>query len=346
MNKNNKKIKACGKEVRICQVGGQALMEGIMMRGVYGYAQVIKNPKGELITESEVLPPASDKHKFFGLPVVRGSYRLVDSLKIGMKSLFRSAEIAGLEDENEKPSKFEMWLEKKLGDKSKEVFMTIALVLSLTLTISLFFLLPNFIAGLIISKSSSRILYNLVEGVIRISIFLGYLFAVSKMKEIRRVFMYHGAEHKTIHCYEHDEELTVSNVRKYSTLHPRCGTAFLFVVMIISIIVYSFIPRHPIAILNILLRILLLPVVAGIAYEFNRFAGRHNGPITKVLRAPGMAMQKFTTVEPEDDMIEVAIIALQKALEIDEEALKEPNYSAKVYPEDQLDLTKKDKEAI
>ncbi|MGI6529232.1 MAG: DUF1385 domain-containing protein [Clostridia bacterium] len=313
------------KNMRICMVGGQALMEGIMMRGEHGYAQVIRNPEGELVTEVEKLP-ATDVNKFFTLPVIRGSYRLIDSLRIGMKSLFKSAEIAGLEDENEKKSKFDLWLEKKLGDKSTEVIMAIALVLSLALTITLFFLLPNLIAGLIIGKGKSRILYNLIEGVIRIAIFLGYLIAVSKMNDIKRVFMYHGAEHKTIHCYEHNDPLTIENVRKYTTLHPRCGTAFLFVVMIISILVYSLLPRFDLFILNLLMRILFLPLVAGIAYEFNRFAGRSNGIVARVLRAPGLAMQYFTTKEPTDDMIEIAIIALIKALEIDEE-VRNPDVS-------------------
>lgn len=304
--------------VRICMVGGQALMEGIMMRGEHGYAQVIRNPEGELVTEVEKLP-ASDVSKVFTLPVIRGSYRLIDSLKIGMKSLFKSAEIAGLEDDNANKSKFDLWLEKKLGDKSTEIIMGLALVISLALTITLFFLLPNLIAGLIIGKGNSRILYNLMEGVIRIGIFLGYLLAVSKMNDIKRVFMYHGAEHKTIHCYEHNEPLTIENVRKYSTLHPRCGTAFLFVVMVISILIYSLLPRFDFFVLNFLMRILFLPLVAGIAYEFNRFAGRSDGVVAKVLRAPGLAMQYFTTKEPDDDMIEIAIIALTKALEIDEE---------------------------
>lgn len=180
MSKKNKDKKNIDNEVRICMVGGQALMEGIMMRGEYGYAQVIRNPEGELVTEFEKIPAAQEKHKILALPFIRGSYRLVDSLKIGMKSLFRSAEIAGLEDETEKKSKFDIWLEKKLGDKAPEFFMTIALIISLALTITLFFLLPNLIAGFIIDKEKSQILYNLIEGIVRLTIFLGYLLIVSK----------------------------------------------------------------------------------------------------------------------------------------------------------------------
>lgn len=306
------------KEVRICMVGGQALMEGIMMRGQHGYSQVIRDPEGQLVIETETIPE-SKRHKFFDLPIVRGSYRLIDSLKIGMKALFDSAEVAMSEEEaKENKSKFDLWIEKKLGDKAMGFFMGFALILSLGLSILLFFLLPNFIAGLIISKGSSRILYSLIEGLVRISIFLAYLFAVSIMKDVKRVFMYHGAEHKTIHCYEHDEELTVENVRKYTTLHPRCGTAFLFVVMIISILIYSLVPRFDFFLFNLLVRLALLPVIAGIAYEFNRFAGMNNNIVTRILRAPGLAMQYFTTKEPDDDMLELAIVALNEALKIDD----------------------------
>ena len=157
---------------------------------------------------------------------------------------------------------------------------------------------------------------------------MGYMIIIAKMKDIRRVYMYHGAEHKTIHCFEHEEELTVENVRKYSKHHPRCGTAFLFVVMIISILVYSVVPRFSVIWLNIGMRILLLPLIAGISYEFNRFAGKHNNRLTRILRAPGMAMQRFTTREPDDDMIEVAIVALKEALKFEEAYESVPNYSA------------------
>lgn len=341
-NKKKKEKKIIDNEVRICMVGGQALMEGIMMRGEYGFAQVIRNAEGELVTEYEKIPPVQEKHKILAFPFIRGTYRLIDSLKIGMKSLFRSAEIAGLEDDSESKSKFDIWLEKKLGDKAPEFFMTFALIISLALTIFLFFLLPNLIAGLLINKEKSQILYNLIEGIVRMMIFLGYLLSVSKMKEIRRVFMYHGAEHKTIHCYEHDEPLTVENIRKYSTLHPRCGTAFLFIVMIISILIYSLVPRHDFFLVNVLVRIVMLPVVTGIAYEFNRFAGRNNKLITRILRAPGMAMQYFTTKEPDEDMIEIAIVALNKALEIDAEARKEIKGESKPFSEELLEAEAKE----
>ena len=293
-------------------------MEGIMMRSPEGYSQVVRNPRGNLSVEIKKQKPLSKRNKFLSLPVIRGCVGLIDSLTIGMTSLFRSAEISGLEQpipEDEK-SKFDKWLERHLGDKLNKVIMTLSLILSLALSVALFFLLPNFIASLIIPAGKGKILYNLIEGVIRISIFIGYMFLVSRLRDIRRVFMYHGAEHKTIFCYEHYDELTVENARKYSKHHPRCGTAFLFVIMIISILIYSLLPRFDFIGWNLLLRIGCLPIIAGIGYEFNRFCGAHENVVTKILRAPGLAMQRLTTVEPSDEMLQVAIVALKLALEI------------------------------
>jgi len=335
----------------ICSVGGEALMEGIMMRAPNGYAQVVRNPQGELVIEKKRQLPFGAGNKFLNLPVVRGSIRLADSLIVGMKALFNSAEISATEDDpTYAPTKFDLWVEKKLGDKAMNVIMGISLVLALIISITLFFILPLVISSpiqkylltpFITSSWLVHFLSRAVEGVVRIAIFMTYMFAVSKMKDIRRVFMYHGAEHKTIHCYEHKLDLTVENVRKMSKHHPRCGTAFLFVVMIISILLFAIVPSFGVSatgytivvpnailayILNILMRIVMLPIVAGISYEFNRYAGAHDNTLTKILRAPGMAMQRFTTVEPEDDMIELAIVALTEALNIENEV---PDYSAK-----------------
>ena len=304
---------------RICSVGGEALMEGIMMRAPGGYSQVVRQPDGNLNVETKTQAPLNKKNKFLSLPVVRGAAGLIDSLSIGINCLFRSAEIAGLEEEipEEEMSKFDKWLTKKFGDKLPKIIMVVALILSLAISITLFFLLPNIIAGLIIKPDQSRILYNLIEGLVRISIFLGYMILVSNMRDIKRVFMYHGAEHKTIHCYEHMEDLTVENVRKYSKHHPRCGTAFMFVIMIISILLYSLLPRFDNMLLNLLARLALLPVIVGVGYEFNRLCGKYENRLTKILRAPGMAMQRLTTREPDDSMIMVAIVALNLALELD-----------------------------
>lgn len=356
-NSNDKNIytgnEVCDKNGNIiCSVGGEALMEGIMMRSPTGYAQVVRNPQGELVIEKKKQLPFGSGNKFLSLPIVRGSIRLADSLVVGMRALFNSAEISATEeDPTYTPTKFDLWVEKKLGDKAMNVIMGISLVLALIISVTLFFILPLVISSPIEEYLLEPYISNgwvvhfisrATEGVVRIAIFMTYMFAVSKTKDIRRVFMYHGAEHKTIHCYEQRLDLTVENVRKMSKHHPRCGTAFLFVVMVISILLFAMVPSFSAEasaayaiyvphgflayILNILLRIVLIPVVAGIAYEFNRYAGAHDNKLTKVLRAPGMAMQRFTTVEPEDDMIELAIVALTEALNLDSET---PDYSAK-----------------
>ncbi len=326
----NKKCKNIGTDgAKICSVGGQALMEGIMMLGPHGMAQVVRDPKGELVIKQSEITLLTKRYKILGLPLIRGSVTLVDSMRRGMKALFDSAEIAATEEDPDyKPSKFDSWVERKLGDKAMSVLMTISMIIAVAFSVGLFMLLPNLVASLCIPASAPRILYNLCEGIIRMAIFMGYMIIIANMKDIRRVYMYHGAEHKTIHCFEHEDELTVENVRKYSKHHPRCGTAFLFVVMIISILIYSIIPRFPNILINIGIRILLLPVIAGVSYEFNRFAGSHNNTLTKILRAPGMAMQHFTTKEPDDDMIEVAIVALKEALKFEEKYEKMPDYSA------------------
>ena len=350
-SKNGKKSKktgdnsgaACG--TRICSVGGEALMEGIMMRSPYGYAQVVRAPDGSLSIDKKRQAQFGSENKFLGLPLVRGSVRLADSLIVGTKALFNSAEISATEDDpNYKPSKFDMWVEKHLGDKAMNVIMTFSLILALAISIGLFFILPQLIVtGIkaIPGVNLPNIAKSAIEGVVRLLIFLGYLAAISSMKDIRRVFMYHGAEHKTIHCYEHYDELTVENVRKYSKHHPRCGTAFLFVVMMISIIVHALIPDLGNVWLNILTRLASLPIIAGIAYEFNRYAGSHENKFVKILRAPGLFMQRFTTREPDDDMIEVAIVALKEALSLE----NAPDYSAKdAYAEMLADKARKEAE--
>lgn len=330
-NKENKEKKQKIKMTegkKICSVGGQALMEGIMMLGPHGMAQVVREPSGELNIKTEKITPLVRKNKFFGLPLVRGCVTLVDSMRRGMKALFDSAEISVSEDDPDyQPSKFDKWVEDKLGDKAMGVLMTISMIIAVVFSVGLFFVLPTFISSFI-PASVPRILFNLCEGLVRLTIFMGYMIIIAKMKEIRRVYMYHGAEHKTIHCFEHEDELTVENVRKYSKHHPRCGTAFMFVVMIISILIYSVLPRFDSIWIRVGCRILLLPVIAGVSYEFNRFAGKHVNWFTKILRAPGMAMQRFTTIEPEDDMIEVAIVALNKALEYEKNSQTEKTYSA------------------
>ncbi len=315
--------KTCASQ-KICSVGGQALMEGIMMLGPHGMCQVVRDPQGKMVIETKPVEMLTRKYKLLGLPVVRGVVSLVDSLKRGMNALFDSAEIAMTEEEKAEEaasqSKLEKWIEKKLGDKAMGFFMTISLVLALCLSLGLFVFLPLLISGLILPENTPDIYKNLLEGVTRMVIFFGYMVSITVMKDIRRVYMYHGAEHKTISCYEKGLPLTVENVRGCSKHHPRCGTAFLFVVVFISILITSVVPRFGEAeiantmlrfMANLGIRFVLLPFVAGIAYEFNRLVGKYDNWFTRILRAPGMFMQRFTTKEPDDSMIEVAIAAVE-----------------------------------
>lgn len=335
MSKNKKK-KEDG-AVRVCSVGGEALMEGIMMKSPVGYAQVVYNTKGNMTVETKIQPPLSQKNSFLKLPFVRGVAGIVDSLKTGMKCLFRSAEISGLEEEipEEEMSKFDKFLTKKMGDKLPEIIMTVSLIIAVAFSIGLFFILPGIISDLFDTwLGLGKFAKTAIEGVVRIAIFFSYMLIVSRMKEIKRVFMYHGAEHKTIHCYEHMEELTIENVRKYSKHHPRCGTAFMFVIMIISILVFFLVPdfsflgnKFLVILARILSRLILLPVIVGVGYEFNRLCGKYENWFTKILRAPGMAMQRFTTYEPDDKMITAAIVALKLSMELSADSeVKEQSY--------------------
>ena len=335
--KNNKKrnksatdAPAEGGQVRapsVCSCGGQALMEGILMIGPKGECQVVRDPDGKLVISEQAADPLTKKNKFFGLPFVRGVVGVIDSLRRGMKALFDSAEIAMTEEEKaeeeEKKSKFERWLDEKLGDKGMGAFMGISVVLAVGLSVLLFMVLPLWLSGLILPASTPDIVKNLVEGLIRLVIFFAYMAGIAAMKDIRRVYMYHGAEHKTITCYEKGWELTVENVSKCTRFHPRCGTAFLFVVVAISILVTSIVPRFGAALIankflrflaNFGVRLVLLPFIMGISYEFNRFCSRHENLFTRILRAPGLFMQRFTTKEPDESMMQVAIVALGKAL--------------------------------
>jgi len=313
------------KNIQPKNIGGEALIEGVMMRGPKEMAIAVRKADGEIVIEKKPLRTLASKHKFFKTPIIRGAVGMFESLVLGMKAIIRSAEFVDIEEEeNDKPSKIDSFLEKVFGDKIQEIAIYISVIFALMLGIGLFFLLPNFIAGLIKFNKDSfsgLLIYNLVEGVVRIGLFLGYIALVSKMKDIQRVFEYHGAEHKTIHCYEHGEELTVENVRKYTTRHPRCGTAFLFVVMIISILVFSFIGVHNMLI-NVISRLLLIPLVAGISYEVIKFAGRSCHPVIRLVSMPGLMLQRFTTREPDDKQIEVAIAALENVIVADKDAEK------------------------
>lgn len=298
------------KEIHKTSIGGQAVMEGVMMRGPKSYAVAVRKPDGEIIVDKKDLPDKK-KNWFVKLPIVRGCINFVQSLVLGTKTLMYSAEFVDLEEEQ--PSKFDKWLEEKFGDKIKDVVIYFSVVLSLFLSVGLFILLPTWIVGFTKNFVASPVLKSLIEGVVRILIFLIYLWAVSKMNEIKRVFQYHGAEHKTIACYEAGLELTVENAKKMTRLHPRCGTSFLLIVMVVSIIFFSFL-RWDNVLIRSLTRIALLPVVAGVSYEIIKFAGRHDNWLTKIIGYPGLCLQKITTEEPDDSQIEVAIESMKAVL--------------------------------
>ncbi len=291
-------------------IGGQALIEGIMMRGPSKQAIVVRSPEG-LVTKVSELKFIKDKYPILGWPLIRGIFNFGGSMVNGVRALLFSADYFPEEGEDEGPTKFEQWIEKKFGSKALEQFIIYsAAVLGVLFSVGLFFLLPTFLVGLIQPVREMYVLRNLLEGCLKIAILIAYMIGVSRMKDMRRVFSYHGAEHKTIRCYEAKLPLTVENVRPMVRQHPRCGTSFLFVVLFVSILVGAFIPVSN-SLLRMLIHLLLLFPVVGISYEFNRLVGRHDNWLTRILTAPGMWLQNFTTNEPDDSMIEVAIEALK-----------------------------------
>ena len=290
-------------------IGGQALIEGILMQGPDKRAIVVRGPEGLV----EKVEPIKKKRGVLTWPLIRGVVNFGSSMVNGVKALMYSADF--FPEEAGEPSKFEKWLERKLGSEKLEKFVvSMSVVLGVLLSVGLFFLLPTLLAGLIPGLKERAVLRSLIEGVFRIAIFLGYMILVSRTPDMKRVFSYHGAEHKTIRCYEAQLPLTVENVRPQTRLHPRCGTSFLFVVIIISILISAlFSAIFPISntLLRMVSRLIMLPFIVAIAYEFNRLVGRHDNKLTRILTAPGMWFQYFTTNEPDDSMIEVAIKALE-----------------------------------
>lgn len=302
-------------------IGGQAVMEGVMMRAPTRLAIAVRRPAdGRIETHVEDIVPAAKRHKALGWPVVRGVAAFVQSLITGMNTITRSAQMMGEEEEAEEPSRFEKWLSRVTGRSQDDIVIFCAVVLAIVLAVGLFFVLPSLLGSLLGHfLPGHALLINLLEGLVRIGLFLGYIAAVTRMKEIKRVFMYHGAEHKTVYTHEHDEELTVENARKYPVMHPRCGTAFLLIVMVISILVTSVagvfgLDDNPLT--RVLIRIALLPVVAGLSYELLQYLGRNDTPFTRALRWPGMQLQRLTALEPTDDMLEVAIVSMKLAADI------------------------------
>ncbi len=292
-------------------VGGQAVIEGVMMRGTKGLATAVRLSNGTIEIKKQNYESFSKKNKIFSLPIIRGFVSLIESLIIGMKSLEFSASF--FEEEEEESSKFDSWFKNTFKEKSNDIIMGISLVVSLALAMLLFFILPTVLTSFIKNNvTKNPFILNVIEGIIRVGVFLLYIYLVGKMEDIKRVYQYHGAEHKTIFCYEAGQELTPENAKKFSRFHPRCGTNFLFLVMVISIVIFSFTGWQSVG-QRILWRISLLPIVSGVTYEVIRWLGKSNNSLARFIAAPGLKLQGITTKEPDLSMLEVAIASLKAA---------------------------------
>ena len=295
-------------------IGGQAVMEGVMMRGPKEIATAVRKSSGEIVIDKMSVNQTASK--LTKIPVLRGVINFFSSMVVGVKCLMFSAEQYDLGDEEvETQSKFEKWLENKFGDKIKDIAIYFAVIVAVCFSVLLFMMLPHFLSSLIANFTSNTIILNTLEGIIKMIIFAVYIILISRMKDIQRVFEYHGAEHKSIACYEAGMELTVENAKTCPRLHPRCGTSFLLIVMIISIIFFALLPWEGVNFfVRLLLRLALLPVVAGVSYEILKFAGKSNNKIVKILTKPGLWLQYMTTREPDDSQIEVALTSLKEVL--------------------------------
>ena len=302
------------KNAKPTKIGGQAVMEGVMMRGADKQALAVRLPNGDIKIEIEDIKTPSKVTK---IPFVRGVVSFFSSLISGMKTLMRSSEIleeAMPEEEQEDSSKFDQWLEKKFNPKTVwNVMLGISVAISLLITVVVFVIMPTYSVNLLKHVTKNTVLLNIAEGVLRLAIFVLYVLAISKMNDVKRLFQYHGAEHETIHCFENGIELTPVNAKEFYTLHPRCGTSFLMFVMIISLVLFSFLGWPNLA-WRIISRLLLMPVIAGLSYELLRWAGRSDNAVVRVLSWPGLMMQKLTTREPDEDQLEVAIASLKAVL--------------------------------
>ncbi|RKD22042.1 DUF1385 domain-containing protein [Caminicella sporogenes] len=299
-------------------IGGQALIEGVMMKGPDEIAMAVRKSDGEIVVKTEPVGKI-EKSKLVKIPIIRGVIALINSMVIGIKALTYSAEFFQESSKEEEESKFEKWLKNKFGDKAEDITMYMSVAMSLALAILIFMFIPTIVINFFKNKISNQIILSGLEGILKITMFIAYIVIISRMKEIQRVFQYHGAEHKVIHCYESGKDVTVENARIFSTLHPRCGTSFLLIVMITSILIFSFLGWKNV-ILRIIMKIILLPIVAGISYEIIRWAGRSDSKMVSIISYPGLMLQKLTTSEPDDKQLEVAIEAFKKVLPEDEDA--------------------------
>ncbi|MGI6175891.1 MAG: DUF1385 domain-containing protein [Christensenellales bacterium] len=303
-------------------IGGQAVIEGVMMRSPEKIALAVRKPDGSISLTQPSISTVTQRHPILKKPFLRGVVMLCSSMAVGMKMITESAKIAGMED-MQAPSKLENAIAKKTNQSSENVMMFFAILLAVGLAVGLFFLLPSFLIGFLRPFIASSLVLNLIEGVLRILLFIGYVAFCSLIKDVRRTFQYHGAEHKTINCYEHEQPLDVEHVQKFTTKHPRCGTNYMLLVMVISVLVVSLTGFSGHFAIRALIRILLLPVVASLAYEVLRLAAKSDNWLCRILRAPGILLQRLTTHEPDDGMVEVALAAFKLALGYEREDIEE-----------------------
>jgi uncharacterized protein YqhQ len=315
------------KGVKQTTIGGQAVMEGVMMRGKHLYAMAVRLPNHTIQVVKHDLYPISDKYPILKWPIVRGIVGFIDSLVMGMRIITQSAELITEDiEEDETPSKFEKFLTDKFGEKLNDYIIYASVGVAIVIAILLFMLLPTWLGGHFITPllDGHTWALGIFEGFIRIAIFLAYVYLISLSKDIKRVYQYHGAEHKTINCFEHQQDLNVDNVRNHSRLHKRCGTSFLLIVMVIAMIVFIFV-RTDVVWLRFLSRVVLVPVIAGLSYEVIKWAGKNDNAFVNAISYPGLCLQKITTAEPDDGMIETAIAAMKGVLESEPEENADTN---------------------
>ncbi|MEG2480776.1 MAG: DUF1385 domain-containing protein [Clostridia bacterium] len=309
-------IKGKDPACKIVDIGGQAVMEGVMMKGPEAIAVSVRRPDHSIVVKYSPYKPLSEKHKWMGYPFLRGMVSMVTMLSMGMRTLQQSTDMLGILDEE--PTKFEKWLSKKLGKGIDKIVMGVAIVLAIVLSIGLFFVIPELFAKLLkgwMPDPSSNWLINLLSGILRIFILIGYIMFCAKVPDVRRTFEYHGAEHKTVYCHENELPLTPENAQQFTTLHPRCGTSFLLIVFVISIVLFTLVGYQGTNFMwRLLSRLALFPIVAGVSYEALKGLAHSSSKIAKFLRWPGMQMQRLTTKQPSDEMVEVAIVSMNVAL--------------------------------
>ncbi len=294
-------------------IGGQAVMEGVMMKSPEAIAIAVRKEDGSIVVKREEYTPSSKKHKWMGLPIIRGVINMGTMFSMGMRTLQTSTEMLGME--TEEPTKFELWLSNKFGKSIDKVIMAVAVVLAIVLSVGLFIILPEVVASLVRKVIHNRVVVNLISGVVRILILIAYMIFCGFVPDVRRTFQYHGAEHKTVYCFENNLPLTPKNAQTFTTLHPRCGTSFILIVFVLSILLYTVAGYNGTNyLLRVLSRLALLPIVAGVSYELLKGLAHADNKLVRILRWPGLMMQKLTTKQPDDQMVEVAIVAMEAAL--------------------------------